>query len=746
MSDIVLDVPDIADPEVIGEGGFATVYRAVDLLADRPVAVKLLSLRPDDELLAAFDHERVALARLSTHPHVVTLHRTGVTDRGQPYLVMELAPGGSLSDWCTNEWPVTWTDVVERILPICDAVEHAHSQGIQHRDIKPQNILVSAHDQPLLSDFGIARLTAPTETLTRRTGLSLSYASPEQIEGGQLDDSTDVYSLGATVYALLSGRPAFADPRSPGLLTTARRIVEDRPAPLDESIPIDLRDAIAGAMAKNPANRPTIDEFRRALRGELTLGPPPVDDATPEHTNETAIGPVGPPAVPALVETGTVPGEPPAPTPTASPVTAAADVVTASSGPPLAVARPGILDVEAAATGAGPPTAVPSEPLTGWSPRAILLASSALAVSAVLLIAAWALLGGGDDEVASDAENPAGPTADDGTEGSDGDGAELEVSSSASPPASDTSEQGGIQAGGGDRDRDDGTTSTSEGTTTTLPPDDDGDGVVDADDNCPAVANAGQADLDGDTTGDACDPDDDGDGLGDGSDNCPTVVNGDQADVDGDGLGDACDDFPDRDDDGIIDTDDPCIEEPGAPDTDGDGIQDSCDATPRGMVAVAASAEITRVSVLNQAYGDGETDLFGDLDVDDADIDLPEIPDLREIRPSNWFSGLVPLDEGQPVVQVRVWIRDEDDCFFCRDGLVDLSPVQGADALHLVIDTRTGIVEVADESWNRVGPAGVLTGPGDGDLSATIVQEGDDDGIHRASIEIRLTLAREPVA
>ncbi|MEM9131761.1 MAG: thrombospondin type 3 repeat-containing protein [Actinomycetota bacterium] len=275
--------------------------------------------------------------------------------------------------------------------------------------------------------------------------------------------------------------------------------------------------------------------------------------------------------------------------------------------------------------------------------------------------------------------------------------------------------------------------------------DTDGDGLVSADDNCPDVANADQANTDGDDDGDACDLDDDEDAVEDAVDNCPLIVNADQADDDADGIGDACDDFPDKDADGIIDTEDPCIEDPDDVDTDGDGVVDKCDATPRGLVPIAASASVARVTVLNTLDDDELPDLFGDLDVGDEDVDLPEIRNRRDISPTDWGSGLVAVDPTDGDIPVRVWIRDESGfCLFCKDILVDLTPVPGADALHLLVNGVTGEVRLADEDWEPQATIATLTGPVDGDLSGSVTVEGDDDEIHRASITVALTVVRQP--
>lgn len=273
----------------------------------------------------------------------------------------------------------------------------------------------------------------------------------------------------------------------------------------------------------------------------------------------------------------------------------------------------------------------------------------------------------------------------------------------------------------------------------------DGDGLVSNDDNCPSVANPDQEDADGDADGDACDVDDDDDGIEDGDDNCPLDPNTGQADDDADGIGDACDDFPDKDEDGIIDTEDPCVEEPDDLDTDGDGLVDKCDLTPRGMVSIAASASVARVTILNTLDDDDLPDLFGDLDVADEDVNLPEIGNSRDISPTDWGSGLVAVDPTEADIPVRVWIRDQSGfCLFCNDVLVDLSPVPDADALHLLVNGVTGEVRLADEDWAPQGTLATLTGPIDGDLSGTITVEGEDDEIHRASITVALTVVRQP--
>ena len=655
-------VPDIADAVVVGRGGFAVVYRAVDLQAGRPVAVKLLSLDLDEGELRHFERERDAMARLSTHPNVVTLHRTGIAGGGTPYLVMEFASGGSLGDLLRANGPMRWNDAVAWLEPICEAVEHAHQQGIRHRDIKPQNILISAHNRPLLSDFGIAGLAVGSETITRKANLSLSYASPEQVEGKPLDDSTDVYSLGATLHTLISGTPPFSG-GDPGLFNAAKRILEDAPPSLDPSVPGHVRDAVTAALAKDPASRPTIQQFRAALEGSVLdtprhpaeARPQPVEDLTAEYgTGSTAHMPFDVMATGKQSETGR----------------------SVRRAEPEIVVDPGAI------------RAATDSDARKW----VALALVGLFVGGGLAIAGLIGRGAGDTT---------------------GPGSETEVA-------------------GPDLD-------------VPVGPDQDGDGVSDDADNCPTAGNQDQADTDGDGQGDVCDPDDDNDEIPDDSDNCRVQANADQNDVDGDRLGDVCDDFPDRDRDGIIDTNDPCVTDPNPPDFDGDGLPDQCDSTPRGMMVTTASAEIVRVTVVD---GDPEdpANLFGMIAINDASFSLPEISGSNEVRPGNWVTEAVAVEPESPLVRVRMGLLDEVGfCLFCDDRRVDLSPDPDSIRLSLVIDTRTGAVDLATESWNRLNTVGQLSGPDDGDLSGTINVQGDDDGDLMGSLELRLTLGREPV-
>ena len=199
----------------LGRGGMGAVY-----LAERPdggfaqrVAIKLIKRGMDtDHVLARFRAERQILASLD-HPNIARLLDGGSTDDGLPYLAMEYIDGQPI-DVFADERQLAVPDRLKLFLQVCDAVIHAHGQGVVHRDIKPLNILVTPSGAPKLLDFGIAKVLvdAADEVTSTVTGLRLltpEYASPEQIEGRHATTASDVYSLGVVLYELLTGRSPY---------------------------------------------------------------------------------------------------------------------------------------------------------------------------------------------------------------------------------------------------------------------------------------------------------------------------------------------------------------------------------------------------------------------------------------------------------------------------------------------------------------------------------------------------------
>ena len=213
------DIPGHRVGGVVGAGGFATVYRCWQLAVGREVAVKV-----DNRVLLTerdrrrFLREVTAAGRLSGHPHVIDVYDAGTLADGRPYLVMELCPAGSLNDALRRHGPMPAAQVRDIGIRLADALAAAHASGVLHRDIKPANILVNRFGMVGLSDFGLASIiSAHGEQTASREALTPAYSSPEMFRGEEPTVLTDVYSLAATLYALLAGRrrasrPARGDP------------------------------------------------------------------------------------------------------------------------------------------------------------------------------------------------------------------------------------------------------------------------------------------------------------------------------------------------------------------------------------------------------------------------------------------------------------------------------------------------------------------------------------------------------
>ena len=196
----------------IGHGGMGEVYRAVrdDGQYDKQVAIKLVRVGLDTPyMVERFRHERQILASLD-HPNIARLYDGGTTEDGIPYLVMELIEGTPIDQYC-DEHDLDITERLQLFTQVCAAVQYAHQRLVIHRDIKPNNILVTEDRIPKLLDFGIAKIVDPTggvETTLVRP-MTPEYASPEQIRGESITTATDVYSLGVVLYRLLTGRSPY---------------------------------------------------------------------------------------------------------------------------------------------------------------------------------------------------------------------------------------------------------------------------------------------------------------------------------------------------------------------------------------------------------------------------------------------------------------------------------------------------------------------------------------------------------
>ena len=241
----------------IGVGGMGEVWEADDTVLGRRVALKVLvqELADDSRATRRFVREARATAKL-THPNVTRVYDFG-RDGGVPYLVMELLEGDTLADRLAGG-PLPPAEAARIGAAVADALDAAHSQGIIHRDIKPSNVLLTPAGEVKVMDFGIAAAADETHSTTGR-GLygTAAYVSPERAAGQAATPAADVYSLGAVLYELLTGRPPFLGD-SPVLVVRAH--LHERPRPVRELapwVPARLADACEAALAKDPAQRPS---------------------------------------------------------------------------------------------------------------------------------------------------------------------------------------------------------------------------------------------------------------------------------------------------------------------------------------------------------------------------------------------------------------------------------------------------------------------------------------------------------
>ncbi len=253
--------------DTIGEGGMATVYRATDTFLQRTVAIKVL--RPqyasDAEFRERFRREAQSAAALS-HPNIVNVYDVG-RDNGSNYIVMECVDGRTLNDIITSEGRLSADRTAEYSMQILDALGHAHSNGVIHRDIKPHNILITRDGRVKVTDFGIARaVSASALTETGRVIGTVNYTSPEQARGAAATAESDIYSLGVVMYEMLTGRLPFAGDTP---VSVALKHVQEEPTPLslvNPGVPPEFERVVMRALAKSPDDRwRTARSFKSAI-------------------------------------------------------------------------------------------------------------------------------------------------------------------------------------------------------------------------------------------------------------------------------------------------------------------------------------------------------------------------------------------------------------------------------------------------------------------------------------------------
>ncbi|HKT60981.1 MAG TPA: serine/threonine-protein kinase [Gemmatimonadales bacterium] len=255
----------------LGRGGMATVYLAREVAGGRPVAVK--AMHP--ELASALGLERfrreMGIVGSLSHPGIVPLLDSGRADT-LLYYVMPYVEGESLHDRLERERRLPTDEAVRIARQVADALSYAHSRGILHRDVKPDNILLAEHPaQALIADFGLARaIGAADSTKLTKTGTivgTVHYMSPEQVrEDRTIDERSDVYSLGCVLYEMLTGAPPFVGRTVTDLVMKILRTPPASVATVNASVPPALEQAIVRALAKAPAERfPTMRHLAAAL-------------------------------------------------------------------------------------------------------------------------------------------------------------------------------------------------------------------------------------------------------------------------------------------------------------------------------------------------------------------------------------------------------------------------------------------------------------------------------------------------
>ncbi|MGK2952287.1 MAG: protein kinase domain-containing protein [Thiobacillus sp.] len=271
--------------EEIGQGAMGTVYRARDPLIERTVAIKKVSIaelqQEGADAESRFLHEAQSAGRLS-HPHIVTIYDVGEAD-GLAYIAMEYLSGATLRD-IMDKGPMPLDLAIETATQMAEALAFAHEHGVIHRDIKPANVVVTGQRGHIkLTDFGIAHLINSDHTRAGQMLGSPRYMSPEQAMGREIDGRSDIFSLGAVLYEMLTGQYAFDGDSLP---TIVYRVINEAPveaASLRPNLPAELSGLLGRMLDKNPEVRPDAHALVNALRGVAPLPVPQTPPPQPAH-------------------------------------------------------------------------------------------------------------------------------------------------------------------------------------------------------------------------------------------------------------------------------------------------------------------------------------------------------------------------------------------------------------------------------------------------------------------------------
>lgn len=242
--------------ETIGKGGMAIVYKAKCLMLNRYVALKVLrpEFREDKDFISRFKAEAQSAGSLS-HPNIVSIYDVG-QDGDLDYIVMEYVEGVTLKQYMEAKGIIPWREAVDYAAQICAGLEHAHRNGIIHKDIKPHNVIITREGTLKITDFGIAKVISSSTIKTGNATMgSVHYFSPEQARGGYTDNKTDIYSLGVVLYEMVTGKLPFQGDTA---IAIAMQHIEKSPEPpraINPDIPEALENVILRAMCKDQAHR-----------------------------------------------------------------------------------------------------------------------------------------------------------------------------------------------------------------------------------------------------------------------------------------------------------------------------------------------------------------------------------------------------------------------------------------------------------------------------------------------------------